>query len=139
VQGAEAELTWNQVGMGWNGRLFADTSRGKLDEGGNLPLQPADRIGASAGYRQADWRAGLSWTHARGQERLAAFESTPTPGYNQVDANLSYTQHLEKTDLTWFLLAKNLLNEDIRLSTSLLKDISPLPGRNIVFGVRAKF
>ena len=139
VQGAEAELTWNQVGMGWNGRLFADTSRGKLEEGGNLPLQPADRIGAGLGYRQADWRAGLSWTHARGQERLAAFESTPTQGYNQVDANLSWTQHLDKTDLTWFLLAKNLLNEDIRLSTSLLKDISPLPGRNIVFGVRAKF
>jgi len=139
VQGAEAELTWNEIGMGWNGRLFADTSRGELDNGGSLPLQPADRIGAGVGYRQADWRAGLSWTHGRGQERLAAFESTPTPGYNQVDANLSYTQHLQNTDLTWFLLAKNLLNEDIRLSTSLLKDISPLPGRNIVFGVRAKF
>ena len=37
------------------------------------------------------------------------------------------------------LSAKNLLNEDIRLSTSLLKDIAPLPGRNITFGVRAKF
>jgi iron complex outermembrane receptor protein len=139
VQGAEAELTYNQVGMGWNGRLFADTSRGELDQGGSLPLQPADRVGAGVGYRQADWRAGLNWTHGRGQDRLAAFESTPTPAYNQVDANFSYTQHLEKTDLTWFLLAKNLLNEDIRLSTSLLKDISPLPGRSLVFGVRAKF
>jgi iron complex outermembrane receptor protein len=139
IQGIEGELTWNQTGMGWNGRLFADGSRGKLDSGDNLPLQPADRIGASLGYRQADWRAGLSWTHARGQERLAAFEDTPTPAYNLVDANLSYTQKLEKMDLTWFLLAKNLLNEDIRLSTSLLKDISPLPGRNLVFGVRAHF
>ncbi|MFC5548401.1 TonB-dependent receptor [Massilia aerilata] len=139
IQGVEAELTWNQTGMGWNGRLFADGSRGKLDIGENLPLQPADRVGASLGYRQADWRAGLSWTHARGQDRLAAFESTPTPGYNLVDANLSYTQKLEKMDLTWFLLAKNLLNKDIRLSTSLLKDISPLPGRNLAFGVRAHF
>jgi iron complex outermembrane receptor protein len=139
IQGAEAELTWNQSGMGWNGRLFADGSRGKLDAGDNLPLQPADRIGASLGYRQADWRAGLSWTHARGQDRLAGFETTPTPAYNLVDANLSYTQKLAQTDLTWFLLAKNLLNQDIRMSTSLLKDISPLPGRNLVFGVRAKF
>jgi iron complex outermembrane receptor protein len=125
--------------MGWNGRLFADGSRGKLDSGDNLPLQPADRIGASAGYRQADWRAGLSWTHARGQDRLAGFESSTTPAYNLVDANFSYTQKLEKLDLTWFLLAKNLLNKDIRLSTSLLKDVSPLPGRNLVFGVRAHF
>jgi iron complex outermembrane receptor protein len=139
IQGVEGELTWNQTGMGWNGRLFADGSRGKLDSGDNLPLQPADRIGASIGYRQASFRTGLSWTHARGQERLAAFEDTTTPAYNLVDANLSYTQKLEKMDLTWFLLAKNLLNEDIRLSTSLLKDISPLPGRNLVFGVRAHF
>jgi iron complex outermembrane receptor protein len=139
IQGAEAELTWNQSGMGWNGRLFGDGSRGRLDAGGNLPLQPADRIGAALGYRQADWRAGLSWTHARGQDRLAASETTPTPAYNLVDANFSYTQKLAQTDLTWFLLARNLLNQDIRLSTSLLKDISPLPGRNLVFGVRAKF
>jgi iron complex outermembrane receptor protein len=139
IQGAEAELTWNQTGMGWNGRLFADGSRGKLDAGDNLPLQPADRIGASVGYRQASFRGGLSWTHARGQDRLAAFESSPTPAYNLVDANLSWTQKLANTDLTWFLLAKNLLNQDIRLSTSLLKDISPLPGRNLVFGVQAKF
>jgi iron complex outermembrane receptor protein len=139
IQGFETELTYNQVGMGWNGRLFADSSRGALDQGGSLPLQPADRVGASLGYRQADWRAGLSWIHGRGQDRLAVFESTPTPAYDQVDANLSYTQKLDQADLTWFLLAKNLLNQDIRLSTSLLKDISPLPGRSLVFGVRAKF
>jgi iron complex outermembrane receptor protein len=139
IQGVEAEMTWNQVGMGWNGRVFADSSRGSLDEGGSLPLQPADRLGASIGYRQANWRAGFDWTHARGQDRLAAFEDSPTPSYNQVDANLSYTQKLQNMDLTYFVLAKNLLNDDIRMSTSLLKDIAPLPGRNIVFGVRAKF
>jgi iron complex outermembrane receptor protein len=139
VQGAEAEMTWNQIGMGWNGRVFADTSRGYLDDAGNLPLQPADRVGAAIGYRQPHWRAGLDWTHARGQDRLAAFETSTTPSYNQVNANVSYTQKLEHVDLTYFVTAKNLLNEDIRLATSLLKDIAPLPGRNITFGVRAKF
>jgi len=139
IEGAEAELDYNPLGHGWNGRLFADTSHGRLDGASYLPLQPADRIGTEIGYRLADWRTSLSWTHARGQDRLASFETSTTPAYNQVDANFSYTQHLESTDLTWFVLAKNLLNEDIRLSTSLLKDISPMPGRNFVFGVRAKF
>jgi iron complex outermembrane receptor protein len=148
VQGAEAELTWNESGMGWNGRVFADGSRGVLEHdaahaGGNLPLQPADRVGASVGYRQASFRTGLSWTHARGMDRLANFErddgTSPSPAYNLVDANFSYTQKLEHADLTWFVLAKNLLNEDIRPSTSLLKEIAPLPGRNLVFGVRSKF
>lgn len=139
IQGAEAELGYNQTGAGWSGRVFADTSRGRLDAGGNLPLQPADRIGAGIGYREAAWRGGLTLTHAFSQDRLAVSEHTPTPGYNQLDAHLSYTQRLGEHDLTWFLLAKNLLNEDIRMSTSLLKDIAPLPGRNFVFGVRTKF
>jgi iron complex outermembrane receptor protein len=139
IQGAEAELGYNQTGAGWSWRVFADGSRGQLDRGGSLPLQPADRVGAGFGYRQDAWRGGLTLVHARGQERLASFETTPTPSYNQLDAHLSYTQHLGEHDVTWFLLAKNLLNEDIRMSTSLLKDISPLPGRNFAFGVRTRF
>jgi iron complex outermembrane receptor protein len=139
IRGAEAELTYNEHGSGWSGRLFADTSRGKLDGGDNLPLQPADRVGASVGYREGAWRTGLSLVHARGQDRLASFETSDTPGYNLANANISYTQKLDNQDVTWFLLAKNMLNEDIRVSTSVLKDISPLPGRNFVFGVRTKF
>jgi iron complex outermembrane recepter protein len=139
IRGAEAELTYNQTGQGWSGRVFGDTSRGKLDNGGNLPLQPASRLGVGAGYRKGPWRAGASLVHAQAQDRLASFETTPTPSYNQLNANLSYTQQMGQYSLTWFLLAKNLLNEDIRLSTSVLKDVSPLPGRNFVFGVRAQF
>jgi iron complex outermembrane receptor protein len=139
IKGAEAEITYNAQGSGWSGRLFADTSKGKLDGAGSLPLQPATRVGASVGYREGAWRGGLSLVHANGQDRLASFETTPTGSYNQLNANLSYTQRLGSQDLTWFMLAKNLLNEDIRMSTSVLKDIAPLPGRNIVLGVRAKF
>ena len=139
LHGAEAELTINHTGQGWSGRVFADTSRGELTSGGNLPLQPATRYGASVGYRQGALRAGLSLVHAMEQDRLASFENTPTPSYNQLNANLAYTQQLGEHELTWFMLAKNLLNEDMRASTSVLKDISPLPGRNFVFGVRARF
>ena len=81
----------------------------------------------------------MSLVRALEQDRLATFEETATPGYTQLSANVSYTQRLKEHDLTWFLLAKNLLDEDVRLSTSLLKDIAPLPGRNFVFGVRTSF
>lgn len=139
IRGAEAELEYNPVGQGWSGRVFADTSRGQLDGGGNLPLQPANRLGASAAYKAGAWRAGLSLVHAQSQDRLASFEDTATPGYKQLNANLSYTQRLGARDVTWFLLAKNLTNDEIRVSTSVLKDIAPLPGRNLVLGVRTKF
>ncbi|GAB3466373.1 TonB-dependent receptor [Massilia terrae] len=139
VQGGEGEVTYNQTGAGWSGRVFADTSRGYLNRGGSLPLQPADRFGTEVGYRRDNWRGGVSLTHAFGQDRLAMSEHTPTPAYNLLDAHIEYTQHVGNNDVTWFVLAKNLLNEDIRMSTSLLKDISPLPGRNFVFGVRTRF
>ena len=139
VRGAEAELTYNQSGQGITGRLFADTSRGKLDQGGSLPLQPATRFGADVGYRKGAVRAGVSVVQGLRQDRLAAFEESETPSYTQLNANLSYTQRFDKHDVTWFMLAKNLLNEDIRFATSVLKDAAPLPGRNFVFGARAKF
>lgn len=139
VRGAEAEVTYNQHGQGMTGRLFADTSRGKLDDGGSLPLQPATRVGAEVGYRKGPIRTGVSLVHALRQDRLAAFEESATPSYSQLGVNLSYTQRFGKHDVTWFMLARNLLNEEIRSSTSVLKDVSPLPGRSFVFGARAKF
>lgn len=139
IRGAEAEIGYNQQGQGLSMRAFADTSRGKLERGDSLPLQPATRVGFDIGYRKGAIRSGLSVMRALEQDRLASFEETETPAYTQVGANLSYTQKYRNHDLTWFLLAKNLLDEDIRLSTSLLKDVSPLPGRNFVFGVRTRF
>lgn len=139
IRGAEAEISYNLRGEGLSGRLFADTSRGKLEDAGNLPLQPATRYGVDLGYRQGAWRTGATVLRAQRQDRLASFEETETPGYTRLDASLSYTQRLGKQQLTWFALGRNLLNEDIRLSTSLLKDTAPLPGRSLIVGVRTLF
>jgi iron complex outermembrane receptor protein len=139
IRGAEAEIAYNPRGTGWSGRLFADTSRGTLENAGNLPLQPASRAGVDVNYRQGPWRGGMSLLRALRQERLASFESSPTPGYTQLDASLAYTQNLGRYDVTWFMVAKNLLNQDIRFSTSVLKDLAPQPGRNLMVGVRTAF
>jgi iron complex outermembrane receptor protein len=95
MRGAEAEISYNLNRDGLSARVFADTSRGSLDNAGSLPLQPATRAGVDLGY-----------------------------GTN---------------DVTWFMVAKNLLNQDVRLSTSVLKDVAPLPGRNLIVGVRTRF
>lgn len=139
IRGAEAEISYNLRGEGLSLRGFADTSRGRLDNAGNLPLQPATRFGIDAGYKQGPWRGGLALLHARKQDRLATFETMATPAYNRVDANLSYTQRFGGAQATWFAMVRNLLNEDIRLSTSVLKDVAPLPGRSLVVGVRTRF
>ena len=142
LRGVEAELSYNLNEPGWYGRLFADSSRGKLDDLGNLPLQPATRTGVNVGYQDQRWRSSLSVLHASAHDRIASSsisQETATKGYTRVDASISYVQRYANADLTWFLMARNLLNEEIRLSTSLLKDYVPQPGRNIMIGVRTRF
>ena len=138
--GGEAEVSYNvgNNGMSWRG--FADTTRGRLDGDDNLPLQPAARVGITTGYQQGPARSSISLIRVAAHERIAVTSSeTPTAGYTRLDASLSYTQRYNSTELTWFVLGKNLLNQEIRLSTSSLKDLAPTPGRNIIIGVRSRF
>jgi iron complex outermembrane receptor protein len=142
LRGVEAELSYNYYDPGWFGRVFADTSRGTLDNLGNLPLQPATRTGLSFGYQDSQWRSSLSVLHASAHNRIASSsisEETITPAYTRVDASVNYVQRYGTIDVTWFVLARNLLNEEIRLSTSLLKDYVPQPGRNLMLGLRTRF
>ena len=139
IRGAEAEIAYNPRGAGWSGRLFADTSRGTLKTAGNLPLQPASRTGVDINYRQGPWRSSLTLLRALRQDRLASFETSATPGYTQLDASVAYIQSLGRYDVTWFMVGRNLLNQDIRYSTSVLKNEVPQPGRNLIVGVRTMF
>jgi iron complex outermembrane receptor protein len=139
IRGYELDVSYNLYEYGWFGRAFADDSRGTLDNLGYLPLQPVMRLGTTVGYQDANWRSTLSILNASAQSRLASTEENKAPGYTRVDANISWRQRIGENELTWFASARNLLNEEIRLSTSLLKDYVPQPGRNFLVGVRARF
>jgi iron complex outermembrane recepter protein len=138
LHGAEAEASYNWQGDGFSMRIFADTVRSRLDGGENLPLQPAARQGLSVGYKEGAVRGLMTLINASAQNRIASHETT-TPSYTQLDTSLNYTQRYGSTDVVWFVLGRNLLNDTIRLSTSLLKDTVPLAGRSVVFGVRTRF
>jgi iron complex outermembrane receptor protein len=92
-------------------------------------------FGFDYGYNRLDAR--LDVTRAFAQNQVAANE-LPTNGYTMVNAILSY--HLPTTThLDAFLKATNLLNQDAREHTSVLKDIAPLGGRAIMLGLRGEF
>lgn len=139
IRGGEAEIAYNQFGEGLSVRGFADTSRGTLKQRGNLPLQAANRVGFDLSYRSGAWRNTLSVLHAQKQDRLAASESYVTPAFTKVDVNVTYTHPYMNAQLTWFAQVKNLLNQDIRLATSVLKESVPQPMRGFIFGVRVNF
>lgn len=138
LKGLEADITYNWRQSGFSARAFTDTSRGALRSGGSLPLQAATRLGVEAAYATGPWRTSVSLIHAWRQTRLAAFEVAPTPGYHQLDASLSYRQTFSGSDVTWFMQGRNLLNQDIRYSTTVeaLRLYGPQPGRSLLVGAR---
>ena len=140
--GAEAEIRYDighyNSGHWWVFGLF-DTVHGELDDGQNVPLMPPTRVGLGLDWHYGDWTANVTWIHADGHSDVADYE-TPTLGYNLLNADLTWALPTAKHS-SWelFLRGRNLLNEDIRNSTSYLKDQAPQIGRNVVFGLRAAF
>jgi iron complex outermembrane receptor protein len=141
IRGAEGELTynWNETGVG--GRIFGDISQGSFNAGGNLPLQPAPRLGSELAYQHNGWLTSATYIYSYQQNRLANWDIGPTPSYNLVNANLSYTERIGKVNWTGYLVLKNLLNEEIRYATTPMsvRLYAPQPGRSLMMGVRAAF
>ena len=167
--GVEAKLDWDiaETAAGrWSLDLFGDLVRGRLAAtagstatqvfdirhgdhvdhvqaqvatGGNLPRIAPARVGANLRWEREGWRASLGAVRYAKQDKVAAYE-TPTPGYTLVDAH--FARHLDTRggrEVELFVDANNLTDREARPHTSFLKDVVPLPGRNVVFGVRAYF
>jgi iron complex outermembrane receptor protein len=122
----------------WDLRLFGDTVRATLQEGGNVPRIAPSRLGAQLRWERGGWRASLGATRTDRQDKVAENE-TPTAGYTLVDAHAA--RHFDTGNVSWevFADASNLTNQDARVHTSFLKDVVMLPGRSVAFGVRVFF
>jgi iron complex outermembrane receptor protein len=139
--GFEGEATFhlaNNDSGAWDLRVFGDTVRARLKEGGNLPRIAPSRLGTQLRWENSAWRASLGATRVNKQDKVAEGE-TPTAGYTLVDAHVAY--HVDHGSTAWevFLDGNNLSNQDARVHTSFLKDDVMLPGRNYSFGVRLFF
>jgi iron complex outermembrane receptor protein len=139
--GLEAEaalLLADNASGAWTLRLSGDRVNASLDAGGNLPRIAPSRIGAGFDWSLDGWRASLDAKRYGRQSKVAEFED-PSEGFTLFDANLAY--HWDVRDMGWevFLRGTNLSNREARLHTSVLKNDAPLPGRNLLFGVRAFF
>ena len=110
-----------------------------LANDGNLPRIAPARVGGELRWETGEWRASIGAVRYAEQDDVAEHE-TATPGYTLVDAHLAW--HIDsRGGNAWevFLDGNNLLDEEARPHTSFLKDLAPLPGRGVEFGVRAFF
>jgi iron complex outermembrane recepter protein len=119
-------------------RLFGDTVRGTLASGENLPRMAPQRLGADLNWDLSGWRARIGAVHYAEQDRVAAFESTTT-GYTLIHAHVSYAFNVGGSEWEWFADGSNLGDRRAHVHTSFLKDVAPLPGRNLRTGLRLYF
>ena len=122
----------------WGVENQFDVVRATFTDGTNVPRIPPVRAGGGLFWRDANWLMRVNLLHAFAQNDIATIGETPTPGYNLLNAEITYTTKLNPAtfgarEMTVGIAGKNLLNETIRSSVSYTKDEVLLPG----LGVRA--
>lgn len=116
-----------------------DVIEADLDRGGNdnLPRLPPARglIGFDLRNTSFDFRTELEIAGAQNDVTIVEL---PTSGYELWNAYLTM-RPFENKNLSIDLRANNITNSTARQHTSFLKDVAPLPGRNIRLAIRAAF
>lgn len=105
----------------------------------SLPRITPFRAGAELVYAFNErFTARVDGQFSARQNRTADFE-LPTDSFFLLNAGLSYKVPVRGTELDFYVRGTNLTDAEARLHTSFLKEFAPLPGRGVLFGVRAEF
>ncbi len=119
--------------------LFGDYTRGTFEQGGNVPRMPPLRYGLQLSYEKNDWSTNARLTRGEAQNYSGENDSN-TPGYMLLNLGTQYrVASFSDSEVLLFAKAKNLLNENIRNSTSYLRNFAPEPGRSAELGIRVSY
>ncbi len=116
--------------------LFGDYTRGSFDQGGNVPRMPPLRYGWQLSYAKGDWSSDVRLTRGEAQT-YAGDNQSNTPCYSLLNLGAQYQlASFHESQVMLFAKGKNMLNENIRNSTSYLRNFAPDPGRSAEIGIR---
>ena len=118
--------------------IGGDWVEGELDGGENLPRIAPMRLFAALLYELDEFSAELELRHVFEQDDVAQFEEE-TDGYTMVNANLAYRFLVGETSHLVMLRGRNLTDELARNHVSPLKEVAPLPGRDLSLAYRVIF
>jgi iron complex outermembrane recepter protein len=147
-RGGEFQSQWDIVPIA--GGFFGienqfDVVRATFTDGSNVPRIPPVRVGGGIYWRNDAWFARVRLLHAFAQNDIAPVAETPTAGYDDLRAEVSYTWKSAKpkpdqlSEMTFGLVGTNLLNQDMRNSVSYTKDQVLLPGVSARLFARVKY
>lgn len=121
--------------------LFGDYTRGQLINAGNgnVPRMPPLRYGLQLDYAKDKWSAFYRVTRGEAQD-YAAENETQTPGWVLMNVGVQYeAKSFADSKLLFFLKGNNLMDQNIRNSTSYLKNFAPEPGRGVQLGFQISY
>ncbi|MGZ8187414.1 MAG: TonB-dependent receptor [Methylosarcina sp.] len=119
--------------------LFGDYTRGSFSNGKDVPRMPPLRYGFQLSFDREEWSSQVRLTRGEAQTNPGDNESS-TPGYLLLDLGAQYRiAGFQDADVLLFAKGKNLLDENIRNSTSYLRNYAPEPGRSAEIGIRINY
>ncbi|HEV8611786.1 MAG TPA: TonB-dependent receptor [Thermoanaerobaculia bacterium] len=119
--------------------LTADYVRAKLrDTDEPLPRIPPFRFGGAIRYQGEAFWGLVGVRHARKQDRISEFE-TETDGFTLLEAAVGYRFFFGGVVNDVILRGTNLTDEEARNHVSFLKDVAPMPGRDVSLSYRVSF
>ncbi len=141
-KGFEAQATFTLMQNNYGAldlTLFGDYTRGTFNNAKDVPRMPPLRYGMQLSYEKNEWSANARLTRAEAQTNPGENE-TPTDSYLLLNLLGQYhLTDLHGVDIMLFAKGKNMLNENIRNSTSYLRNFAPEPGRSAEFGIRISY
>ena len=135
VQGGMEIGTWNGLDFKVDG--LAEYVRATA-EGDNLPRIPPLSIltGIEAETDRVSLRAELDYS---AKQTKITMDELPTDDFALVNLFATWKAPVGADNVRLKLSVLNLLDTDARQHTSFLKDVVPLPGRNVRFSISAQF
>ncbi len=128
ILGGDIELT-----------VFGDRIEGDLKTAGDVPRMPPTRLGSRIEFTRGGLSTYLSVVDAADQDDSGENEEE-TEGYTRWDAGVNYRVDINTDqEALGFIRLKNISDEEIRNSSSFLREIAPEAGRSIEVGVRYSF
>ncbi len=119
--------------------LFSDYTRGEFVNGSDVPRMPPLRYGFQLDYTRDKLASYLRLTRADNQPYAGDFE-TSTTGYFLFNVGVNYQlKAYQDAKLMVFAKGNNLLNENIRNSTSYLRNFAAEAGRGAEVGFRVSY
>ncbi len=147
-RGGEFQSQWDVLPLG-DGQFGIedqfDVVRATFTDGSNVPRIPPVRIGGGLYWRDTHWFARVKLLHAFAQNDIAPVAETPTAGYDDLRAEVSYSWRPSKSPLDGLkeaaigITGTNLLNRDIRNSVSYSKDEVLMPGASVRLFATVKY